>query len=89
MGGLQGDHPPHHVVVARGAGGGVVWTGITALLSTHRGLSADSFVSVLTSALLFIAVWYAAPRISLVAVDMLLPVVAINAALAAAQGVAV
>ncbi|HEX6085406.1 MAG TPA: O-antigen ligase family protein [Thermoanaerobaculia bacterium] len=74
----------HFIVIA-----GVVWTGITALLSTHRGLSADSFVSVLTSALLFIAVWYAAPRISLVAVDMLLPVVAINAALAAAQEFAI
>lgn len=64
---------------------GVAWTGLTALLSTHRGLSNDSFVSVLTSALLFLVVWYAAPRISLAIFDVLVPVVMINAALAAVQ----
>ena len=81
----QAGLPVLHFIVAAG----VVWTGITALLSTNRGLSYESFVSVLTSALLFFAVWYAAPRISLVAVDVLLPVVAINAALAAAQEYAI
>ncbi|HYC93786.1 MAG TPA: O-antigen ligase family protein [Thermoanaerobaculia bacterium] len=68
---------------------GVAWTGLTALLSTHRPLSYDSFVSVLTSALLFLVVWYAAPRISLVILDVLVPAVMINAALAAVQEYAI
>jgi O-antigen ligase len=68
---------------------GVAWTGLTALLSTHRALSNDSFVSVLTSALLFLVVWYAAPRISLAIFDVLVPVVMINAALAAVQEYAI
>ena len=68
---------------------GVAWTGLTALLSTYRDLSSDSFVSVLTSALLFLAVWYAAPRISLAIIDLLVPVVMINAALAAVQEYAI
>lgn len=68
---------------------GVLWIGLTALLSTHRDLSNDSFVSVLTSALLFVAVWYAAPRISLMILDVLVPAVLINAALAAVQEYAI
>ena len=64
---------------------GVLWTAITAALSTNRMLSIDSFASVLTSALLFLVVWYAAPRIPLLVLDLLVPVVLINAALAYAQ----
>jgi O-antigen ligase len=81
----QAGLPVLHLVTAAG----VAWTGLTALLSTHRPISYDSFVSVLTSALLFLAVWYAAPRISLVILDVLVPVVMVNAALAAVQEYAI
>jgi putative inorganic carbon (HCO3(-)) transporter len=63
----------------------VTWTLVTTLLSTHRILSVDSYVTCVTSALLFLAAWFAAPRISLVALDLLIPVVLINTVLVGLQ----
>lgn len=64
---------------------GLVWGGITTLTSTNRLLSIDAFVTLLTSTLVFLMVWYAAPRISLVILDVLVPAVLINTVLAALQ----
>lgn len=64
---------------------GLAWAGITTLLSTHRAWSVESLISFGTSILVFLTVWYAAPRISLVIIDLLVPVVMINAVLVALQ----
>lgn len=64
---------------------GVAWSGITTLTSTHRALSVESFITILTSALIFFVSWYAAPRVPLLVFDLLVPVVLINAVLAAMQ----
>lgn len=64
---------------------GVVWAGVTSLTSTHRLLSVESFVTMLTSTIVFLIVWYAAPRISLTILDVLVPAALINTLLAALQ----
>lgn len=64
---------------------GVVWAAITTLASTHRPLSTESFIALFTSAMIFLSAWYAAPRVSLVAFDLLVPVLLVNAVLAAMQ----
>ena len=64
---------------------GSVWMLITTAMSTQRAYSVDSLVTFITSIFVFATVWYAAPRIGLVIVDVLVPVVIINAALAALQ----
>lgn len=64
---------------------GVAWALLTTALSTHRGHSTQSLVSFLTSILIFVMVWYAAPRISLLILDVLVPVTLLNTALAALQ----
>lgn len=71
--------------IAAVAAAGSVWMLLATALSTHRANSLDSLVTFLTSLLIFIAVWYAAPRISLVLLDLLVLVVAVNVALATAQ----
>lgn len=68
-------------VVAAGAS----WVVATTLLSTHRAHSVDSLITFLTSVLVFAAAWYAAPRISLLIVDLLVAVVLLNAVLLALQ----
>lgn len=64
---------------------GVGWSLLTTALSTHRDHSMQSLISFLTSVLVFVMVWYAAPRISLAILDVLVPVAIVNAALATAQ----
>jgi O-antigen ligase len=64
---------------------GLVWTSITTSSSTHLLWSLDSLASVVTSLLVFVTVWYAAPRISLTILDVLVPALLINTAVAAAQ----
>ena len=64
---------------------GVVWAVVTTLLSTHRGHSAGALVTFAGCVLVFVTAWYAAPRMSLAALDVLVPAVLINGALAAAQ----
>lgn len=64
---------------------GLLWAGITTLTSVHRPWSGESLISVVTSLLVFVAAWYAAPRISLAILDVLVPAVLINTLLAAAQ----
>ena len=60
---------------------GVLWTALSTLLSTNRPVSVDSLVSVVASALVFLVVWYAGPRISLLILDLLVPAVLINTVL--------
>jgi O-antigen ligase len=64
---------------------GVAWATLTTLLSTHRGHSADSLATFFGCVLVFAAAWYAAPRISLAVLDLLVPAVLVNAVLAAMQ----
>ncbi|HVE71201.1 MAG TPA: O-antigen ligase family protein [Thermoanaerobaculia bacterium] len=67
------------------AAAGTVWILLTTALSTQRAYSLDSLVTFVTSLFVFITVWYAAPRLGLVILDVLVAVVAINAGLAALQ----
>jgi O-antigen ligase len=71
-------------VIATGVAG-LVWTGITTLTSTNALWSIPSLVSCVTSVLVLVGVWYAAPRITLSIFDVLVPPVLVNAALSAAQ----
>ena len=65
--------------------GAVVWTAVTTLTSGYRRLSVESLVTVICSVVLFVAVWYVAPNIPLMALLVLAPVVVVNALLAALQ----
>lgn len=67
----------------------VTWTAITTLTSGQRWLSEESLVTVVCSALLFISVWYVAPRVPPSALLVLAITAAVNAALAATQEYAV
>lgn len=64
---------------------GVVWTAVMTVTSSHRPSSIESLVSVITSVLVFMTVWYAAPRLSLTILDVLVPAVLINTVFAALQ----
>jgi O-antigen ligase len=64
---------------------GVAWTLLTTALSTHRAHSVESLIAFLTSVLVFITVWYAAPRISLVMLDVLVAITLVNTALVLVQ----
>lgn len=75
----------HEKAIIFTAAAGLLWTVITTLLSTARASSIDSLVSVATSALVFLVVWYAAPRVPLMVFDGLVPVVLINGVLAYLQ----
>lgn len=66
-------------------GSAVAWTCMATVTSTDRTVSVDSLVSVVASALVFFAVWYAAPAIGTIILDLLVVAAAINAALAALQ----
>jgi len=63
----------------------VFWAVVTTLFSTHRAHSVDSLVTMLTSTLVFAAAWYAAPRISLIILDLLVPVAIANVVLVTLQ----
>jgi O-antigen ligase len=65
--------------------GGIMWAAITTATSTHRLLSIETLASVIAAIVLFLVVWFAAPRVTLVAIDLLVPAAAINAVLAALQ----
>lgn len=64
---------------------GVSWVTVTTFVSTHRMHSVDGLVTFIGSVLVFVTVWYAAPRISLVALDLLVPVALVNIGLVALQ----
>jgi O-antigen ligase len=67
------------------AGAGVAWMLLVTLLSTHRGYSAGSLVTFMTFVLVFAGTWYAAPRMPLWVLDLLVPVVLINTTLVILQ----
>lgn len=71
------------VVIVTAAG--VFWALVTTIFSTHRAHSVDSLVTLLTSAIVFVMAWYAAPRISLLILDLLVPVAILNVALVTMQ----
>jgi O-antigen ligase len=56
----------------------LAWTVVTTALSTHRRWSMESATGVLLAVLLFLLVWYAAPRIPPAILDSLVGVAAIN-----------
>lgn len=64
---------------------GLLWAGIATLASSQRMLSAESFLAFVTSIIVFFIAWYAAPRVSLVVLDLLVPAVMINVAVSALQ----
>ncbi|HET8797148.1 MAG TPA: O-antigen ligase family protein, partial [Thermoanaerobaculia bacterium] len=64
---------------------GAAWGAITTVASTHRALSIESLVTILTSVALFFVVWYAAPRTGFVVVDLLVPGAIVNSVLSALQ----
>ena len=71
------------VVIVTAAG--VFWALVTTLFSTHRAHSVESLVTMLTSTIVFVMAWYAAPRISLLILDLLVPVAILNVALVTMQ----
>ncbi|MGZ5444404.1 MAG: O-antigen ligase family protein [Thermoanaerobaculia bacterium] len=66
-------------------GAGVAWAIVTTLVSTHRAHSVESLVTFLTCVLVFVTAWYAAPRIRLLVLDLLVITVLINVVLVALQ----
>jgi O-antigen ligase len=64
---------------------GVAWAVLTAALSTHRGHSAESLISFLAAILIFVTTWYAAPKIGLRILDLLVPATLVNTVLSALQ----
>lgn len=64
---------------------GLAWAVVTTLTSTHRAHSMESLVTVSTSVLLVFVVWFFAPRVRWLAIDLLVPVAVINVAVAAMQ----
>jgi O-antigen ligase len=65
--------------------GVLIWTSITTLASGNRMVSLDAFATIVCSLLLFVAVWYIAPRFPTAALLVLVPAALLNAALAALQ----
>ena len=64
---------------------GVFWAILTTVVSTHRTHSLDALATVLGSLLVFAIAWYAAPRISLSALALLIVPVLLNTLLVALQ----
>jgi len=72
------------------AGAIVLWAGVTTALSTNRLLSADSFITVVAAAVIFIATCLAAQTTrSIVAIDVLMAGACINAAVVIMQELAI
>lgn len=63
----------------------VLWTAITMVPSSNRAISAGALVSVFCATLLFLVVWYAAPRVPMAVFDVLVITVCVNSVLAALQ----
>lgn len=63
----------------------VAWGIVTSIISTHHGHSVESLVTLITTVLVFLTAWYAAPRMSLVVFDVLVPVTLLNVVLLALQ----
>jgi len=68
---------------------GMAWAAVTTLTSTQRAYSAESLTTFVACVLIFVATWYAAPRIGLLVLDLLVPVVLLNALLATLQEYAI
>jgi O-antigen ligase len=66
-------------------GAGIVWIAFTTIISTNRLLSAPVLVTWVAAALVFITVWYGAPRIGLAIIDVLVPAAVLNTVLAVLQ----
>lgn len=66
--------------------GTLLWAVVTTFTSTHRMLSIDSLVTAVASVVLFVCVWYIAPKIPAKALLVLVPAVVLNAILIALQG---
>ncbi|PYQ27447.1 MAG: hypothetical protein DMF56_20035 [Acidobacteria bacterium] len=66
-------------------GGAVLWSIITTLTSQQRILSIQALVTILCSAILFVAVWYVARDVPVAALLVLVPIVVVNTLLAALQ----
>lgn len=64
---------------------GFAWAVVTTVTSTHRLLSLVSLVTIGAAIALFFVVWYAAPRVPLLAIDCLVPVAALTSVLATLQ----
>ncbi|HEX7830500.1 MAG TPA: O-antigen ligase family protein [Thermoanaerobaculia bacterium] len=64
---------------------GLLWAALTTLTSTHRAISIESLISISAAIVLFLVVWFAAPRIRLIAIDLLVLAGAINAVLITLQ----
>lgn len=64
---------------------GLAWAVLTTLLSTHRAHSMVSLATTIASVLLFIVVWYAAPRTSLLVLDLLVPATIVNVVIVTLQ----
>lgn len=63
----------------------VAWAAITALTSTNRALSADSMITVVAAAVIFVATCIAARERSFVAIDLVMPGACINAVIVILQ----
>lgn len=68
---------------------GIVWAVVATLASTHRGHSTESLITFLTCVLVFVTTWYAAPRIPLLVVDLLVIPALANVVLVALQEYAI
>ena len=64
---------------------GVAWAVLTTALSTHRGHSAESLISFLAAIVIFVTTWYAAPKIGVTILDLLVPTTLVNTLLSALQ----
>jgi O-antigen ligase len=63
----------------------LLWTLITAATSTNRMLSAESLITVAASLVVFFLAWYAAPRMPLLVLDVLVPLAVFITIFAALQ----
>jgi O-antigen ligase len=63
----------------------VAWAVLTTALSTHRGHSAESLISFLAAIVIFVTTWYAAPKIGVTILDLLVPTTLVNTVLSALQ----
>lgn len=64
---------------------GIVWGVITTLASTHRLLSIGSLAGIVAAIVLFLVIWFAAPRVNLFAIDVLVVAAAVNGVLVTLQ----
>ncbi|HEX8173173.1 MAG TPA: O-antigen ligase family protein [Thermoanaerobaculia bacterium] len=65
--------------------GAVLWTAVATLFSSERSLSGESLLTVVLSAILVFAIWYAAPWMSLWILDAVAVAAVVNAIMTAGQ----